>query len=112
VHPEGSVGVPSGFWVEPAGTRENRGQGGNRARNFPESLNESEKKQWQEHCRRRLLGELPGAGVSLAEFWRLLSGGEISMPQVLRQNLVAYAGELAASCGLADNDAKTPALSS
>ncbi len=82
-----------------------------RARNFPESLNESEKKQWQEHCRNRLLGGIPGAGVSLAEFRRLLSGGEISIPPALQQSLVVYAEELAARCGLADNVAKSPALS-
>ncbi len=71
-----------------------------RARNYPDSLTPGEQMQWQAHCRQRLLGELPGAGVSLAEFDRLLSAGEIPVPADLQLALRAYATELAERFGL------------
>ena len=71
-----------------------------RARNYPDSLAPGEQMQWQAHCRQRLLGELPGAGVSIAEFDRLLSAGEIPVPADLQLTLRAYATELAERFGL------------
>ncbi len=67
-----------------------------RARNFPETLNQAEQQKWQIHCRQRLLGELPGAGVSLAGFDQLLSAEDMPVPAQMRQALRSYAAEL---CG-------------
>ena len=39
-----------------------------RARNFPETLNALEQERWREYCRKRLLGEIRGAGPSRATF--------------------------------------------
>jgi len=71
-----------------------------RARNFPHTLTTAEQQRWQQHCQQRLLGEVPGAGVSLTEFERLLSESEIPVPPLLQQALRAYAGDLAARYGL------------
>lgn len=43
-----------------------------RARNFPESLAEAEKSRWDEYCRKRLGGELPGAALTLEGFMRAM----------------------------------------
>ncbi len=74
-----------------------------RARNFPDTLSAGEQMQWQAHCRQRLLGEEPGAGVGLAEFERLLSDSERPVPADIQQALRAYASELAGRYGLQYN---------
>ncbi len=43
-----------------------------RARNFPETLNPDEQQHWHEYCGKRLLGEIPGAGLSRVDFERQL----------------------------------------
>lgn len=60
-----------------------------RARNFPESLNAEETDQWLAFCRRKLSGELPGAGITLDTFMgeirRLLPEASEEQRQLLEQ---------------------------
>lgn len=65
-----------------------------RARNWPDSLNSEENRRWQDYCRSRLLGERPGAGLSLAEFEQALAAEQEQLPTALHQELQAYAASL------------------
>lgn len=66
-----------------------------RARNYPDSLGTDEKDKWKQHCQRRLSGDLPGAGVSQADFERLLTEAlERGMPATLADQLRQYADSL------------------
>lgn len=72
-----------------------------RARNFPESLTPPEKAQWDEYCRQRLVGEVPGAPLNLADFMRVIDellvergGAEADLLQRWRSYAVQRAGEL------------------
>lgn len=71
-----------------------------RARNFPDTLTAREQDQWRTHCRRRLLGEIRGAGPSRAQFDVLLqeAAGRLGKEQVAALN--AYAQDLCARYGL------------
>lgn len=61
-----------------------------RARNFTHTLTVEEQQRWIEHCRRRLAGELPGAGISLKEFDAITQRESSNLaPELLRQ-LQAY----------------------
>ncbi|HTR01215.1 MAG TPA: exodeoxyribonuclease I [Candidatus Acidoferrum sp.] len=74
-----------------------------RARNFPVTLNPDEKTRWLQHCRRRLLGEIPGAGVTLATFAvQLAVAKELGLTPTLKHALQDYARELMAACGIKD----------
>lgn len=48
-----------------------------RARNFPESLAPAERTQWDDYCRKRLGGAVPGAPLTLADFMQAM---EEAMP--------------------------------
>ena len=65
-----------------------------RARNYPEMLSAEENQRWLEFCRRRLSGELPGAGVSHAVFEANLLGAAPGMPEALVSELRSYAANL------------------
>jgi exodeoxyribonuclease I len=72
-----------------------------RARNYPETLNAQEQARWLQFCRQRLLGELPGAGLSLADYETVLREAEAGGLAVsLAAELRAYARTLAAQCQL------------
>lgn len=43
-----------------------------RARNYPETLSEQEKRQWQNFCKAILTGDLPGASLTLQDFFARL----------------------------------------
>ena len=43
-----------------------------RARNFPESLDETARRQWADFCKARLEGVVPGAAITLTEFLRTI----------------------------------------
>lgn len=70
-----------------------------RARNFPDSLNESERELWKLFCRNRLEGKLPGAPVTLRDFLSEIDalqptlGGDQAQ---LMENWRSYALSLAA----------------
>jgi exodeoxyribonuclease-1 len=75
-----------------------------RARNFPHTLTGTETSEWLQHCRRRLLGEIPGAGPSLQTFAvQLQVAQQMGLTPPLKQALQAYAHELATACGIADS---------
>jgi exodeoxyribonuclease I len=69
-----------------------------RARNYPETLSVVEQARWQQYCRARLQGEVPGAGVTLVEhdakLLALHQTGRLS--EALWTELNAYATQLAA----------------
>lgn len=74
-----------------------------RARNFPESLAPGEKKQWEDYCRDRLGGELPGASLTLPDFMRAMSEALVARdgPEAdLLQRWRAYALQQAETLGL------------
>ncbi len=71
-----------------------------RARNFPQTLSAAEQQRWQTHCRQRLLGKLPGAGVSLAEFEQSLLNEADRLGPVMQQQLRDYAQSVLSQCGL------------
>ncbi len=73
-----------------------------RARNWPETLEIEELQHWENRCRARLLGEIPGAGLSLAEFHKVLAD-ETDFPHELAQQLEAYAQGIAMRYGLGKN---------
>jgi exodeoxyribonuclease-1 len=71
-----------------------------RARNFPESLDTQEQYRWREFCRRRLLGEIRGAGPDREAFaTQLLQAAEKLGPARV-EALQAYARDLFLRCGL------------
>jgi exodeoxyribonuclease-1 len=80
-----------------------------RARNFPHTLAAGEQQRWHEHCRKRLLGEVAGAGVSLMEFERLLLAEAERLGPDLQHQLRSYAQAIAAQCGLALPATSSPA---
>src|SRR5690606_14192351 len=65
-----------------------------RARNWPDTLDPQERQRWQDYCRRRLDGELPGAGVSFTEFDEKLAEAAPRMPPALVAQLQQYAASL------------------
>lgn len=74
-----------------------------RARNFSESLAPAEKAQWQDYCRRRLGGELPGASLTLVDFMQEVDDALVERegPQAeLLRSWRKYAVELASKLGL------------
>jgi len=72
-----------------------------RARNFPDTLDTAAQQRWQAYCRGRLLGEIPGAGVTLAEFQGLLSQAVAAgLAPALAAELGAWADNVSACCGL------------
>ena len=71
-----------------------------RARNFPETLSASEQQQWTHYCQQRLRGELPGAGVSLQEFERILVTEADRIGDSLAVTLRQYAATVQHQCGL------------
>lgn len=69
-----------------------------RARNFPHTLSAEENTRWRWHCRQRLQGEVPGAGVSQQEYAQLLQQARADgMPATLADELYQYAESLVAS---------------
>lgn len=72
-----------------------------RARNFPETLSPPEQQSWKDYCRRRLLGELPGAGVSRAEFEAGLLEAAPRLSADLIADLRCWADSLYRQCELA-----------
>ncbi|MES2606500.1 MAG: exodeoxyribonuclease I [Pseudomonadota bacterium] len=71
-----------------------------RARNFPATLSASEQEQWKSYCQQRLRGELPGAGVSLPEFERILVAEAERIGEPLAATLRQYADSVLQQCGL------------
>ena len=65
-----------------------------RARNFPETLTTSEQERWREYCRRRLLGDISGAGPTLADFDTQLQQARERPGPERAAALRAYADEL------------------
>jgi exodeoxyribonuclease-1 len=65
-----------------------------RARNYPQTLTAEEQQRWMVYCRQHLLGEAPGAGVSMAEFATRLANITEPLPTQLRASLKAYAEQL------------------
>ena len=65
-----------------------------RARNFPDTLSATEQDRWRAHCRRRLLGEIAGAGPSLADFDARLQEVAPGLGPELATALREYAAEL------------------
>ncbi|MEQ1528844.1 MAG: exodeoxyribonuclease I [Methylococcales bacterium] len=43
-----------------------------RARNYPDSLNANEEQRWQQFCRDKLQGKLPGAGILMTDYLQRL----------------------------------------
>lgn len=75
-----------------------------RARNFPESLSSVEAEQWQNYCRGRLGGELPGASLTLDTFMQALDqalDGQQGTPAELLQSWRVFALERAAKLDIA-----------
>jgi exodeoxyribonuclease-1 len=75
-----------------------------RARNFPESLSPVEAEQWQNYCRGRLGGELPGASLTLDTFMQALDqalDGQQGTPAELLQSWRVFALERAAKLDIA-----------
>jgi exodeoxyribonuclease-1 len=71
-----------------------------RARNYPGTLDGAELQRWQHHCRRRLLGEIPGAGVTRSEFEAQLLASAADLSATLAADLRAYADNLYRHCQL------------
>jgi exodeoxyribonuclease-1 len=71
-----------------------------RARNYPETLSAAEAQRWREHCRRRLSGELPGAGLDRAAFDAALIEHADKLGLELVSALRAYADEIGRACAL------------
>jgi exodeoxyribonuclease-1 len=71
-----------------------------RARNFPETLDARERQQWHEYCRRRLLGEIRGAGPDRAAFEVLLQEAADKLGPEHTASLRAYAQDLYSRYGL------------
>jgi len=74
-----------------------------RARNFPESLAPAETAQWQEYCRGRLTGEVPGATLTMNEFMQAIEeamSGRAAADVQLLQQWRAYAVEHGRKLGL------------
>jgi exodeoxyribonuclease I len=65
-----------------------------RARNFPHTLTAEEQQRWREFCRRRLLGEIPGAGVSRDVFESNLLAAAPNMSAELVTELRSYSAGL------------------
>jgi exodeoxyribonuclease-1 len=75
-----------------------------RARNFPESLSSVEVEQWQNYCRGRLGGELPGASLTLDTFMQALDqalDGQQGTPAELLQSWRVFALERASKLDIA-----------
>jgi exodeoxyribonuclease-1 len=62
-----------------------------RARNYPQTLTTEEQQRWQEFCRKRLLGEIAGAGVSHTTFETNLLAAAPNMSAELVSDLRSYA---------------------
>lgn len=60
-----------------------------RARNFPDTLNATERGLWQEFCRDRLTGKLPGASLTRGEFEQRLS--ELAVTEISPERLAILA---------------------
>lgn len=71
-----------------------------RARNFPETLDTGGQERWRDYCRRRLLGEIRGAGPDRVKFAALLQDASARLGPERVIALNAYAQELYARCGL------------
>jgi exodeoxyribonuclease-1 len=74
-----------------------------RARNFPESLTSVEAEQWQDYCRKRLAGEVPGASLTIDSFMQALDQalvGQQGTPAELLQSWRKYVLEQAAKLGM------------
>jgi exodeoxyribonuclease-1 len=70
-----------------------------RARNYPDKLNDEEKRRWQEFRLARLTSSNPGAGVSFEEHKKLVeslrNSGEMTAEQLaILDKLDAYAENL------------------
>jgi exodeoxyribonuclease-1 len=65
-----------------------------RARNYPQTLSGEEQQRWQEFCRKKLTGELPGAGVSRSVFETNLAAAAPNMTPELINDLRSYAATL------------------
>ncbi len=65
-----------------------------RARNYPETLNANEQGKWSAYCRGRLLGEIPGAGLSHADFATQLQLAAEKLGAEQVATLRAYADDL------------------
>jgi exodeoxyribonuclease-1 len=65
-----------------------------RARNYPQTLSAEEQQRWQQFCRRRLEGELSGAGVSRSVFETSLAAAAPDMAPALVDELRSYAATL------------------
>lgn len=70
-----------------------------RARNYPETLGAGEQEKWRDHCRRRLLGEIKGAGPSRAAFALQMQEAEERLGPERSAALRAYARDLDARWG-------------
>lgn len=71
-----------------------------RARNFPDTLNAGEQERWRDYCRRRLLGEIKGAGPSRAQFDVLMQETGERLGPERSAALRAYADGLYAHHGM------------
>lgn len=71
-----------------------------RARNFPDTLNAHEQDKWRAYCRKRLLGEIRGAGPSRAQFETLLQEAAQRLGPERVAALNAYAQDLYSRYGL------------
>lgn len=71
-----------------------------RARNFPDTLNAAEQERWREYCRKRLLGEIKGAGPGRAQFDVLMQEAAEGLGPERSAALREYADSLCASHGL------------
>lgn len=71
-----------------------------RARNFPETLTTEETALWRSHCRSRLLGDEPGAGVTREVFEASLNAEQHNMTAAFYQLLRSYADTLYQQWGL------------
>jgi exodeoxyribonuclease-1 len=75
-----------------------------RARNFPESLTSVEAEQWQDYCRKRLGGEVPGASLTLDTFMQAVDQAQVGQqgtPAELLQSWRVFALERAVKLGIA-----------
>ncbi len=71
-----------------------------RARNFPDTLNPDEQGRWREYCRKRLLGEIRGAGPNRDRFEALLPEAAERLGPENVATLGAYAQDLYSRYGL------------
>ena len=71
-----------------------------RARNFPDTLDAGEQERWHDYCRRRLLGEIKGAGPSRAQFDVLMQDSGERLGPERSAALRAYADGLYAHHGM------------